>query len=90
MNYIVPYLLVLGAAAGATAASIPSNWSQCEAHMDGRLPYYVPEGFNFSENVRRYYIASELVTWDYVPSGMGKEIPPSLFLLHLLTMVGIF
>lgn len=75
MSSIVPYLLVLGAAAGAAAASIPSDWSQCEARMDGHLLYYVPEGFKFSGNVRRYYIASELVTWDYAPSGWAKKSP---------------
>jgi hypothetical protein len=74
MRSFIPYLPILGVAAGAAAASNSSGWSQCEAHMDGQLPYYVPEGFNFSGNVRRYYMSSELVTWDYAPSGTGKSI----------------
>ncbi|KAL2004240.1 hypothetical protein VTN02DRAFT_4755 [Thermoascus thermophilus] len=37
--------------------------------MNGELPYYVPSNFQFSGNVRRYYVAAEVVTWDYAPTG---------------------
>jgi hypothetical protein len=37
--------------------------------MDGVLPQYTPPGFNFSGNVRKYYIAAEEVEWDYAPTG---------------------
>jgi hypothetical protein len=43
--------------------------SQCEAMMDGHLPYSAPKDFEFTGNVRRYYVAAEYVTWDYAPSG---------------------
>lgn len=41
----------------------------CSGHMDGHLPYYQPRGFNFTGNVRRYYVAAEIDTWNYAPSG---------------------
>lgn len=37
--------------------------------MDGKLPYPTPLGYEFSGNVRRFYVAAEEVEWDYVPSG---------------------
>jgi hypothetical protein len=49
----------------------------CSSKMDGKLPYYQPTGFNFSGNIRRYYIAAEIDTWDYAPTGT----PPPPFLL---------
>ncbi|KAK9364966.1 Cupredoxin [Lipomyces kononenkoae] len=42
---------------------------KCLAEMDGTLPDYTPPGFNFSGNVRRYYMAAEIDTWDYAPTG---------------------
>jgi manganese oxidase len=42
----------------------------CSGHMDSQLPYYQPRGFNFSGNIRRYYVAAEIDTWNYAPSGM--------------------
>jgi manganese oxidase len=41
----------------------------CAAGMDGVLPSPRSSDFTFSGNIRRYYVAAEQVTWDYVPSG---------------------
>ena len=57
------------AALPALAAAGYSNASRCIASMDGKLPYYTPEGFNFSGQIRRYYITAEVDTWDYTPTG---------------------
>ncbi|KAF4626427.1 hypothetical protein G7Y89_g11732 [Cudoniella acicularis] len=43
--------------------------SGCASQMDGKLPYYQPLGFNFSGNVRRYYVAAEVEAWNYAPTG---------------------
>lgn len=53
-----------------TSSPSPSILQQCALSMNGKLPQFVPEGFQFSKNVRRYYISSEIDTWDYVPSGI--------------------
>jgi len=45
--------------------------------MDGKLPYYQPMGFNFSGNIHRYYVAAEVDTWDYAPSGESSFYPLS-------------
>ena len=55
---------------GAIAAPVQNtSWSECSGRMDGHLPYSVPTGFNFSGNVRRDYVAAEIDTWDYAPTG---------------------
>ncbi|KAK9371541.1 Cupredoxin [Lipomyces chichibuensis] len=41
----------------------------CLSEMNGILPSVIPPGFNFSGNVRRYYMAAEIDTWDYAPTG---------------------
>ncbi|KAH0332579.1 Cupredoxin, partial [Aureobasidium melanogenum] len=45
--------------------------SECEALVDWKLPgkSSVPTNFNFSGNVRTYYVAAEEVAWNYAPSG---------------------
>ncbi|KAJ5625036.1 hypothetical protein N7510_001345 [Penicillium lagena] len=58
------FLLQIGSASRNEDA-----WKQCEARLDGELPYYVPSNFRFSGNVRRYYVAAEVVPWDYAPTG---------------------
>lgn len=45
--------------------SLPS----CTATLDGKLPSFTPSNFQFSGNVRRYYIAAEETEWDYAPTG---------------------
>ncbi|KAK9353595.1 Cupredoxin [Lipomyces doorenjongii] len=50
----------------ATASPMAAS---CLAEMDGMLPPYIPDGFNFSGNTRRYYMAAEIDTWDYAPTG---------------------
>ncbi|RHZ58255.1 hypothetical protein CDV55_100250 [Aspergillus turcosus] len=61
---------LLGTAVGAMAGPIQNfTMAQCEAMMNGHLPYTVPRGFNFSGNVRRYYVAAEIEQWDYAPTG---------------------
>jgi hypothetical protein len=61
-------------AAPALSASLNEDaWEQCEARLNGELPYFVPPNFEFSGNVRRYYVAAEVETWDYAPTG---KAPP--------------
>ncbi|KAG9562146.1 Cupredoxin, partial [Aureobasidium melanogenum] len=45
--------------------------SECEALVDWKLPgkSSIPTNFNFSGNVRTYYVAAEEVAWNYAPSG---------------------
>ncbi|CAD0086708.1 unnamed protein product [Aureobasidium mustum] len=45
--------------------------SECEALMDSQLPgnRSIPTNFQFSGNVRTYYVAAEEVAWNYAPSG---------------------
>lgn len=67
------FMIILFMLLGATAAqqmnyssgSISPAVSQCMLQMNEDLPYYVPEGFNFSGNIRRYYISAEIETWNY-------------------------
>jgi hypothetical protein len=75
---MLPTMLALILTAAGTASSIPvsqnvtsATISACSAKMDGKLPYYQPMGFNFSGNVRRYYVAAEVDSWDYAPSRMN-------------------
>jgi hypothetical protein len=51
------------------AASTKVSKPLCSATLDGRLPAFTPSNFHFSGNVRRYYIATEEVEWDYAPTG---------------------
>lgn len=53
----------------STGISAPTGLSTCAAAMDDTLPPFQPSDFEFSGNIRRYYIAAEQVLWDYVPSG---------------------
>jgi manganese oxidase len=53
----------------STGISAPTGLSTCTAAMDDTLPTFQPTDFEFSGNIRRYYIAAEQVLWDYVPSG---------------------
>lgn len=61
-------LVVAGAQPINLSTASTSSISACSAAMDDQLPYYTPEGFNFSGNIRRYYVAAEIDTWNY-----GKE-----------------
>ncbi|KAF2095204.1 Cupredoxin [Rhizodiscina lignyota] len=65
--------LALPAASLPSPASSPAV-SRCAAQMDSSLPYYVPEGFHFSGNVRKYYVAAEVDAWDYAPSGYDNYL----------------
>lgn len=56
----------------------------CSGYMDGRLPYYQPQGFKFSGNIRRYYIAAEIDTWNYAPSGMYRVSSPLISIIRVL------
>lgn len=59
------------ASSSAPSASASSNSSspapltlqQCQAMMDNQLPSTLPYGFNYSSNVRSYYVAAEEVLW---------------------------
>ena len=57
------------AGASPTPAPDASNLQDCALSMDGKLPSVVPQDFNFSGNVRRYYVAAEEVEWNYGPTG---------------------
>lgn len=59
----------VGLAAAQGNATSTSNYASCAAKMDGQLPNPTPVSFHFSGNVRRYYIAAELVDWNYAPTG---------------------
>jgi hypothetical protein len=59
---------VLGSAIPSVTAT-PTNLPACASQLDGKLPYYQPQGFTFSGNIRRYYVAAEVDTWDYAPTG---------------------
>lgn len=57
-------------AVSATSAPAGSAvLSNCAASLDGQLPYQTPSNFDFSGNVRRFYVAAEEVEWHYAPSG---------------------
>lgn len=79
MHSILFSLSLLAVAAGTLAAPSTANAHQplvleeCLASLNGQLPYYVPANFHFSGTVRRYYVAAEVVTWDYAPTGMESE-----------------
>ncbi|KAK9384413.1 Cupredoxin [Lipomyces mesembrius] len=53
--------------------------ASCLAEMDGMLPPYIPAGFNFSGNTRRYYMAAEIDTWDYAPTALFKGYTDASF-----------
>ena len=58
--------------AAPISTSAPTNSTslqQCKTLMNGALPNIIPTDFHNSGNVRRYYIAAEEETWDYLPSG---------------------
>jgi hypothetical protein len=75
MHSILFSLSLLAVAAATLAAPSTANARQplvseeCLARLNGQLPYYVPPNFHFSSTVRRYYVAAEVVTWDYAPTG---------------------
>ncbi|THW38826.1 Cupredoxin [Aureobasidium pullulans] len=52
-------------------ASKLATQNECKALIDYQLPSKnsIPSNFNFSGNVRTYYVAAEEVAWDYAPSG---------------------
>jgi hypothetical protein len=67
---LLPLFFSTGLAAPTGTGAGPSTGlSTCAASMDDSLPGELPSDFEFSGNIRRYYIAAEQVLWDYVPSG---------------------
>jgi hypothetical protein len=57
------------AVASGNGTSYASGLEACSTSMDGQLPSPTPSDFQFSGNVRRYYVAAEEVEWDYAPTG---------------------
>ena len=55
--------------AGLPAPQNNTGLNTCAASMDGVLPSPRSSDFIFSSQIRRYYIAAEQVTWDYIPTG---------------------
>ena len=45
------------------ATATASVLSSCAAELDGQLPSPTPAQWDYSGNVRRYYIAAEEVEW---------------------------
>jgi hypothetical protein len=87
MHSLLLSVSLLGATISVLAAPSPASsrhegtWDECEARLNGQLPYYVPPTFHFSGNVRRYYVAAEIDPWDYAPTGMGSWIDHIALLL---------
>jgi manganese oxidase len=83
--------VILALAATAVVSSSPINNTNltgsytCSGHMDGNLPYYQPQGFRFSGNVRRYYVAAEIDTWNYAPSGKYQVSFSLIFTIGVLS-----
>ncbi|KAK4706048.1 hypothetical protein P7C70_g160, partial [Phenoliferia sp. Uapishka_3] len=51
----------------------------CSSRMNGKLPPFIPTGFNYSGTTRRYYVKAEEVEWDYIPSGENMtQLPGNL------------
>ncbi|KAH9827085.1 Multicopper oxidase [Teratosphaeria destructans] len=50
---------------GSSSAALQS----CAARLNGQVPSPTPPDFDFSGNVRRYFIAAEEEEWDYVLTG---------------------
>ncbi|KAI7287602.1 Cupredoxin [Hortaea werneckii] len=63
------YSTVLGTPFPASLTSSSSSLQACANRLDGQLPSPTPLGYNFSGNVRRYYVAAEEEEWDYAPTG---------------------
>lgn len=42
---------------------------KCAASMNGELPTPTPSNFQFSGNVRKYFVAAEEIEWNYAPTG---------------------
>jgi hypothetical protein len=65
-----------------------SGLESCSASMDGQLPSPTPADFQFSGNVRRYYVAAEEVEWDYAPTGwdnwLGVRVKAQMLLDSLV------
>ncbi|KAI7330553.1 Cupredoxin [Hortaea werneckii] len=62
------YQTVLATPFTASSSSTPSLQA-CADQLDGELPSPTPLNYQFSGNVRRYYVAAEEVEWDYAPTG---------------------
>jgi len=63
------YSTVLGTPFPASSPSSSSSFQACAIRLDGQLPSPTPLGYEFSGNVRRYYVAAEEEEWDYAPTG---------------------
>lgn len=67
---LLSWSAVAAPAPSSTSGTVPSAVLQsCAAQMNGALPSTTPNGFQFSGNVRRYYVAAEEVDWNYAPTG---------------------
>lgn len=78
VSFATTALALCGALAAAASASASSSVNStvvqaCATAMNGALPTATPANFDFSGNVRRYYVAAEQVEWDYAPTGVGKD-----------------
>lgn len=51
-----------------------SGLAKCAAGLNGKLPSPTPSDFQFSGNVRTYYVAAEEVEWNYAPTGWDNWI----------------
>lgn len=58
--------------------------------MDGQLPATTPSTFQFSGNVRKYYVAAEEVEWNYAPTGWDNWLGVSEDELRQTSMLIVF
>ncbi|KIW87323.1 uncharacterized protein Z519_11959 [Cladophialophora bantiana CBS 173.52] len=69
VNQGLTLLLLTSMAVAAPVIQNNTALSTCTASMNGVLPSPISSDFHFSGQIRRYYIAAEEVSWNYVPSG---------------------
>lgn len=61
---------LLAVPALAATTTVPAAiLESCAAQLNGQIPVPTPPDWDFSGNIRRYYIAAEEVEWDYAPTG---------------------
>lgn len=64
-------VLFIPEGASSPDTSMLASRDECTALLNGVLPSTnsIPTNFNYSGNVRTYYVRAEQVTWNYAPSG---------------------
>lgn len=81
------YRTVLATPFPAYSSSTPSLQA-CADRLDGELPSPTPLNYQFSGNVRRYYVAAEEVEWDYAPTGWDNWLGVCITVLDGVMILG--